>query len=439
MEPLAAWIPPSAEKARPSILFIAVEALRSDVVGLKHQGREVTPNLNRLAAAGVNWTRSYSQSTHSDYADVCIVSSLYPLRTREHHYYRRRDPWPKTLAFDVFKQAGYRTAIISSQNEAWGCMDQFLETPNLDLFYDAQRSGAETYISSKDRQFQYENEVGTFSAGCLYDPHTMDTAISWMDERFEANEPFFVSMNFQASHFPYELPEGAGQPFQPCELTSDISFLSYPKSKTHIVRNAYYNGLAHCDEQLGRLIESLEASGHLDDTILVVMGENGEAFHESGQVGHAREPVEPAIHVATVMHAPKYFDHKTVDYPIELVDLLPTVLGRLDWGAHPNFQGVDALSQSRPKLDERLLFFHANSPAAHSDAVQWAGRWKYMIDHRTKRGFLRDLETDPGETRDFQKDHPEIAAQLGRVLTEWRSRQLAYYHCLLYTSPSPRD
>lgn len=432
LQRLTTWTGPTADKDRPSVVFIAIEALRSDVVGLTHQGREVTPNLNRLARNGLNWTKAYSQSTHSDYADVCIVSSLYPLRTREHHYYRRRDPWPKTLAFDVFKQAGYRTAIISSQNEAWGCMDQFLETPNLDLFYDAQRSGAETYISEKDRQFQYENDVGTFSAGCLYDPHTMSKAVSWMAERFEADEPFFISMNFQASHFPYELPEGTERPFQPCEITSDISFLEYPKEKTHIVRNAYYNGLAHCDDQLGRMIESLELAGRLDDTILVIMGENGEAFHESGTVGHARDPVEPAIHVATVMHAPKYFPPGEEDYPLELVDLLPTVLGKLDWPTHPNFQGTDALSSTRVPLHDRLLFFHANSPAANSDAVQWAGRWKFIQDHRTGRGFLRDIATNPEETHEFSSEQPAIAAQLRELLAKWRARQLAYYHYPMY-------
>lgn len=432
LTPIGEWSAPARSRRAPGVIFVAIEALRHDVVHLRHQGREVTPHLNRLARGGLEWRNAYSQSTHSDYSDVCIVSSLYPLRTREHHYYQRRDPWPRTLAFDVFKQAGYRTAIISSQNEAWGCMDQFLETPSLDLFYDAQRSGAETYISERDRQFQYENEVGTFSAGCLYDPHTTDRAIAWIEESIEQDKPFFVSMNFQASHFPYELPAGADRPFQPCELSSDISFLEYPREKTHLVRNAYFNGVHHCDQQLGRLVAALEKADRLDDVILVVMGENGEAFHESGTCGHAREPVEPAIHVAAVMHAPRYLTPRVEHYPTELIDLLPTVFGLVGWQPHANFQGIDVLSDSRPALADRLLFFHANSPAAHADAVQWAGRWKFIRDHRTGRGFLRDIINDPGETQNFADEHPEIASRLSNVLNRWRKRQLAYYHFPAY-------
>ena len=264
----APWTPP-ASKSQPSVIFVAIESLRHDVVHLVHQGREVTPHLNALTRNGVQWSNAYSQSTHSDYADVCIVSSLYPLRTRNHHYYRQGDPWPKTLAFDVFKRAGYDTAIISSQNEAWGGMDQFLETDNLDLFYDANRSGAPTYTSERDPEFAYERSVGTFSAGCLYDEHTMDTAVAWIDQRFQREVPFFLSMNFQASHFPYELPENADRPFQPCQLDSDVSFMDYPVDKTDSVRNAYYNGIHHCDLQLGRLVDALRSAGHLEDVILV--------------------------------------------------------------------------------------------------------------------------------------------------------------------------
>lgn len=77
----------------------------------------MTPHLNRLAKQGVQFTRAYTQSTHSDYADVCIVSSLYPLRKTRHHYYSASDPWPKTLIYDLLKPLGYVTAIFSSQNE----------------------------------------------------------------------------------------------------------------------------------------------------------------------------------------------------------------------------------------------------------------------------------------------------------------------------------
>jgi arylsulfatase A-like enzyme len=446
-EPIAACIDPSdltpltsvewaapapSDRNRPPIIIIAIESLRHDVVGLVHQGREVMPNLNRLSKDSLHLKRAYAQSTHSDYADVCIVSSLYPLRSRRHHYYQRSDPWPKTLIYDLLRPAGYATAIISSQNESWGCMDQFLESPNLSLFYDAKRSGADTYIPRRDPGFAHEIEQGAFQQGCLYDQHTMDTAIGWVTEQSEADRPFFLSMNFQASHFPYELPAGCAHPFQPCQLDADISFMEYARDQAPSVRNAYYNALHECDRQLGRMVAALERLGILDDSILIVLGENGEAFHENGSVGHAREPVEPAIHVATVIHAPKYVDAGKDDYPFEHVDLAPSVLARMDWPAHPNFQGIDALSPSRPPADERLLFFHVLSPAAKADAVMLGGRWKLIHSYDTDREYLFDVVADPGETTNRIAERPALAEQLRRALFNWRQRQLAYYHFPFY-------
>ena len=430
----AAWCPGVLEPGKTpfNVVILSVESLRADTVHLVHQGREVMPHLNRLARAGVHFTNAYAQSTHSDYADVCIVSSLFPLRTRGHHYYQRSDPWTKALAFDVFKRAGHQTAIISSQNECWGGMDQFLETPNLDLFYDAQRSGQRTHLSSRDPGFAHELGIGSLSAGRLEDAHTMDKAIEWVASCASRNTPFCLSMNFQSSHFPYEIPDDAPRPFQPCHLDEDVTFMDHPPSKTPLVKNAYYNGIHQCDVQIGRMADTLNRLGKLDNTVLVVLGENGEAFHESQSVGHAREPVEPVIHVATVIHAPALLEARVETYPLQHVDLLPTIHGLLGWSAHPSYQGIDVLAADRPALEDRLLFFHVNSPAAHVDALQSAGRWKFSLNLRTGATMLHDLQSDPGESQDVSRTHPQLASRLHATLAHWRERQLAYYHFHAY-------
>ncbi len=422
------WSPPAQVAKRPSILILAIESLRADTVHLSHQGREILPNINALARRGTQFTNAYAQSTHSDYADVCIVSSLYPLRTREHHYYTSADPWPKTLAFDVFKEIGYSTAIISSQNEGWGNMDQFLETPNLDLFYDAQRSGRKTAEIIRDPGMAHEIKIGALSAGKLEDSHTMDRALDWVTEQLDKEQPFFLSMNFQSSHFPYEVPADFDKPFQPCKLDADVSFMMYPKEKTPQVRNAFYNGIHYCDMQVGRIISKLEKEGVLDDMIVIVLGENGEAFHENGRCGHAQEPVQPMIHVATVVHAPKYFSPGVESYPLEHIDLLPTLLGALELPPHPNFQGIDTLSKNRIPAEERLLFFHVNNVSHQAEAVILGGRWKLMMDRSKHETTLYDLQNDPTESKDLSAIHQELTSQLLTTLQAWRSNQLSYYH-----------
>lgn len=416
----------ASRRRQRSVIIVAVESLRSDVIHLRHQGREVTPNINRLARRGLHLTRAYAESTHSDYADVCLVSSLYPLRTRHHHYYRADDPWPKTLLYDLLKPRGYDTAIISSQNEAWGGMDLFLQTEGLDYFYHPQTSSAPTMFSSRDPGFLREMRAGTLVAGKFPDAHTTDVALQWIKNRGE--KPFFLAMNFQSSHFPYLLPEGTPQPFQPCQLDDDIKFSNYPEEKVPQVRNAYYNGLAEIDRQIGRVVQQLKEWKKLDDVILVVTGENGEAFHENGEIGHACNPVEPVIHVAAVIHAPRLIKSRKEDYPFEHVDLAPTLCGLLGIDPPASFQGIDILARNRPLAEERLTFVHVLSPIARADVVLQGGRWKYVVTRDRPQGALFDVVADPGEVSDLREDKLELTAELARVLDQWRQRQLAYYH-----------
>ena len=420
-------------RRRRSVVVVAIESLRHDTIGLHHQQLEVLPNINRLADEGHVWTRAYAQSTHSDYADVCLVSSLYPLRSRRHHFYHRDDPWPRTLLHDVLHQHGYATAIISSQNEAWGAMDQFLTTQGLDWFYHPETSTAPSITSQRDPGFRREQMAGTLVAGKFADRHTTDVAIGWISSQIAAGRPFYVSMNLQSSHFPYLIPDGSPRSFQPCKLDADIKFSSYPPEKAPIVRNAYYNAIQECDRQVGRLVEHLKQLGVWNETILLVTGENGESFHENGCVGHACDAKEPVIHVAAVLSAPGLIEPSKDDYPFEHVDVAPTILGLLGVpGGHPNFQGSDALAAERTLASERLLFFHVISPIAKGDAVSLAGRWKYLTSQDQPQGVLFDLASDPNEAHDASESHPLITTVLRAALKKWRRQQLAYYHFSMY-------
>ncbi|WP_422931487.1 sulfatase family protein [Singulisphaera sp. PoT] len=420
---------PAKDGKRPrSVIFVAVESLRNDVVYQKHQGREVMPALNQLAANGLNLTRAYAQSTHSDYSDVCVASSLFPLRTRSHHFYRPDDPWPKTLIYDLLKPEGYSTAVISAQNEAWGAMDAFLKTPGLDLFYDAQSSGLKTRVATADSGFSDEFRAGNLRAGKLDDGDVTSKAIEWIGDQARKDKPFFLSLNFQSSHFPYELGPKAELPFQPSKFDFEVSFIAYPVDKTPVVRNAYFNALYYCDKQLGRLVAALRDLGRLEDTILVVYGENGEAFHENGFVTHAQKPVEPALRVACVIHSPRDLKPATEDYPAELVDVVPTTLGMMNWPMHPNFQGINLLAADRPRLEERLLYFHTENPLTRCDALLLGGRWKFAWDRRNGEESLFDLASDPSESTNLLVSEPTMSHRLRTLLRQWRRRQLAYHH-----------
>ncbi len=411
---------------RYSVIFIAIEALRNDVVLLEHQGREVMPHLNQLARKGLHFTRCYAQSTHSNYADPCLFSSLYPLRTTRHHYYSRTDPWPKVMLYDVLKQHGYATAIYSSQNETWGHMDAILESSSLDVFFDSRSYNGATYVSEKDVGFaRYAQE--SHVAGKLDDAITVKQAIDWISGQEAKQQPFVLCMNLQSSHFPYELPHQQRGPFQPSAVDFPASFVSYPKEKIPVMRNAYYNSLDYIDQQIGKLVGYLDEHQLRDKTILVLAGDQGEAFYENGFPTHAGPPFEPTLRTALVIDTPKKMSAQKVDYLTQAIDIVPTLCGLLDVPVHSCFQGIDVLSPERLEEDRRLAFVHCQSTIGKSDAIISGTGWKLTHDRDKETTCLYDLNDDPGEATDVLQKEPEIAAQLAGLLQQWRRQQILYY------------
>ncbi|HTS19221.1 MAG TPA: sulfatase [Verrucomicrobiae bacterium] len=413
-----AWNKTSRITNRANVILITVESMRHDVIGLHVQGTEVMPMVDELASGGVCFTRTYSQSSHSDYANTALYSSLFPLRTVRHLYFHDDDPWPKTLIYDLLKRAGYATAVVSSQNERWGQMDNFLKSPLLDLFYDPVHGGG---LSR-----------GPLNFDNLPDSQTMDRALAWVAEQNTKATPFFLGLNLQTSHFPYTLPADAEKPFEPATIDFPVGFFEYPADKVEIMRNAYYNALHECDRQIRRLIDALRRDGLLSRTVILISGDHGEAFYERGYVTHAREPIEPVIRTACVLYAPGVVTPRVDDYPVELVDVLPMFLTTLGLPAYPGFQGIDVLASDRPPLNRRMLFIHTDNPSTRTDGVLWMGRWKYVHDRLHDEESLFDVESDSGEASELSARYPALLRSLREVTQTWRRRQLAYYQFPMY-------
>lgn len=427
--PLRALTRDERGSAKPSLslIVIEVESLRHDVVFLQHQGREVMPTLNRLAAGGLQLTRTYAASTHSNYADPALLSSLYPLRARHHHYYSLADPWPKALVYDVAKPHGCATAVISSQNETWGGMDAFLHSSNLDLLFDSRSSKASGYVADSDITFA-RFASATQSAGKLDDRETVARAIEWLGVCQRAGNRFCLAMNFQTSHFPYVVPADGPRPFAPANMDFRASFVNYPMEKVAIVKNAYFNALHYIDRQLAALVDFLDAQGLRDSTLLVIVGDNGECFYENGYCTHAGPPFEPAIHVPLIMNCPGTIAPREEDYLTQGIDVVPIALRLMGLPLSPCFQGTDVLASDRIPEERRLAFIHnCTLVRATADAVVSALGWKYVYDRKTNNGALYDLRIDPGERMAVQGKYPEVAETLHRILSRWRDVQLAYY------------
>ena len=417
---------PALLQRKPNIIFLQVESFRSDLIGQFPNNIELTPNINGLAAHGTWFKKAYAPASHTSLSSPSIPSSLYPLRKDMLVAYQANDPWPKTLIYDVLKPYGYASARISSDFESWCGMDTFLVTPALDLFVDA------TTRKIRELQLHPENaDPAGVKVEFVPDRVTVDTALEWMDTQIKRHQPFFINIGFNDSHFPYKSSHPDAHWFGPDGVASDWGFGDYPRAAREQVRNTYFNAIHGIDLLIGEVLKFLHEQGVDENTIIAVYGDHGESFYENGLICHATLPYDPGVHTGLILWGKGFFESRIEDYPTSLIDLVPTVLARIGLEAHPNFQGVDALSANRLSADRRCLYLHVDG-LVNSDGLVAAGRWKYFEDNGKGALYLFDLESDPGETQNLAETRPEIVETLSAQLATWRTAQLAYYRAARY-------
>ncbi len=405
----------------PNVIVILLESLRADQLEVYGGSRPVMPALDRFALAGRVFSKAYCQANNSFAGDPCALSGQYPVRERGMHIYPVDPLYPRVLLWDVLKPLGYRTAIISSQNEGWGRMIDFFDTGNLDTIFHAETAPESSYVESSDSAFAAWIKK-TKMAGKLDDRLTVDVAIQWIDEAQE--RPFFFYLNLQSSHLPYKVPKEFERPFGPATIDFNLAFGSYPLDKSEIVRDLYADSLRYMDDQLGRLFEHLEDSGLMEHTIIVVSGDSGEAFYEHGFSAHANKIYNEVMLVPLIIRAPGLSPGMSV-VPAQHVDIPSTVLGLLGLPPHPSFQGVDLLQSPPPPVD-RAIYLAVQLPGAQQFGIV-RGDYKLIFDVLEQRNLLFDLSRDPGEIRDLSNSMVELTQVLQSRLHTWYELQVGYY------------
>ena len=394
-----------------NVVVVLIDSLRADQIRATGGTREVMPAVEALARDGRVFTDCVTPASHTDYACPAVFSSHYPLRARDVYRYPKNPPYPRVMIYDVLKALGWRTALFSSQNEEWGQMMNYMQTGALDVVFHSKTAGVAEQ-STKDRPA---------FAGALDDSVTIGEAMKWIEAGSGA--PFFLYLNLQNSHLPYDVPPDFPRRFSPRELDFKISIGWFPKEKAEAVKNVYSDSLAYVDAQLDRLIRRLKERGEWDRTLLVVSGDHGEAFYEHGSAAHANGVHEEVIRVPLVVRAPGLEPGRD-GRPAELLDVAPGVFDLMGLPIHPSFQG-ESLFAPASRAD-RVRYVMSDTPWSTQLGVIRSG-FKLIWNGDTGGYVLYDLGRDPGEKEDATAGRPQIASDLKARLSAWRRAQLDYY------------
>jgi arylsulfatase A-like enzyme len=403
-----------------NVVVIVVESLRADQLRAHGAERDVMRAVDALARESRVFTSTRSHSSQTSYAVLTPLSSHYPLRSTVQYTYPKDPSYPRVLIHDVLKKLGYRTAVFSSSNENWEGMIHYLQTGNIDTVFHASVFDGPTYLAPGDTFFG-NWVMATRHAGSVDDKFTVDEAIQWIDRSPE--RPFFMYVNLQNSHVPYRVPEGVPRRFSPESADFTVRFGYFPKDKIDAVKDRYADSLAYVDAQIGRLLDHLRQSGLWEQTVVVMTGDQGQAFYEHGFAAHGSAIYDEVMKVPLVLRAPG-IKPSIDDRPAQHIDVAPSVFYLLGLPAHPSFQGQNLMT---PDADlNKPIFMVAQTPLAYQYGVV-ESHWKLIYDDRQRNYLLFNLADDPREVNNLAMQETSTLKRLADRLHTWRMAQIRYY------------
>jgi arylsulfatase A-like enzyme len=414
------------------VIVILVESLRHDLL---HSNPEAVPFIKSMYESHTGFSRAYATASHSNLSDLAFWYSQYPLRGNGMEGFPVDAPWRGESLFDIFKTHGYKTAYISSQNERWGGMLNWLQTHAVDYFFHSESFEGNTWENFDDSAgLGGMIKRGLAQAGKVEDSATLEVARNWIDT-LQEGEPFFLGMNLQNTHFSYVLTPGASQPYQPSDLGFRAVYYRWPEAKSSTVRNRYLNSVLNVDQLLGGFADYLRSRGLWDRALVVVLGDNGEAFYEHGFGNHSGPMYDEVVRTLAFLKPPAGMQLPvgTGERPVSHIDIAATIPDLVGIPRPWSFQGRSLANQD---CAERDIFMYSNALVRQYGIVSWP--LKLLItEFPTRSEELFDLTSDPEERTNLVEARPADTRRLRQALSNWIDLQRKYYREAAYVERIP--
>jgi arylsulfatase A-like enzyme len=407
-----------SKASKPSFVFILADDLGyADLgcyggrrAGLTGASSSCSPNLDRLAAAGLRFTNGYANSSVCSPTRFALATGRWQHRLRggadEPISSRGRGnealglpPGHPTLA-SLLRDAGYSTALIGKWHLGFAPHFGPLKSGYQEFF--GSMSGAVDYFThcdSSGRHDLYDGEEEVQRKGYLTDLIT-ERAVQFLKKQ---KGPFLLSLHYTAPHWPWETRQDESE-------SKRIAKLSHVDGGSVAT---YLEMIRIMDEGIGRVLKALDKN-----TLVVFTSDNGgERFSDNWPLmGKKMDLLEGGIRVPYIVRWPgRVPKGKTSAQLAVTMDWVATMLRAAGVAPHPDYplDGIDLLA-SKPV--SRDLFWRMKFRG--QKAVR-SGRWKWLSIEGDE--FLFDLDKDPRERANRAKREPAQFEELKRRYAAWEA------------------
>jgi arylsulfatase A-like enzyme len=411
-DPLAA-----GELEGANLIICVVDAARADHVGAYGYERDTTPHLDRLARESFLFERHFVEFPRTHESTAALFTSLHT----DTHLVRTYGGLAEST-FTMAKglaEAGYSTVTLSANT--WTTreagvgqhFDEHCDPLHLGPF----KEGSETVLSPLPLLRAFE---------------------AWLHQREEG--PFFAYLHFVPPHQPYTHPEEMRAAFQGKEPPEYRPEDYHPGFYEHPVKdnkrswdpppmpewiNLYDSHLKYADWTVGELLRLLRHTDLLDNTVLVITSDHGEAFGEHGYLWHVFGAYDEVTHIPLVVRLPGRREPRRVPALTQNTDLLPTLFELLNV-PYPKeeIHGrslLPLMTGEAERVHDEIFIAGDGAPQMY---VVRSRDYMLVLYANGKWRSLYDLRDDPGQRENIIADRPKVAAEMVEAFRRFTSTQL---------------
>ncbi len=414
----------------PNIVFLMIDTLRADQLGVYGHAGGLSPNIDAIAAEGVVFERMITQAPWTQPAIASLFCSRYP---------------------GVHKVINYRQAFQATFGNAdkvvvfddsFGTLAESLQARG----YATAAFVANPYIQREYGFAQgFDHFDSSFAKNTTPGNVVNDAAVAWLEQRDPA-KPFFVFLHYMDVHGPYDAPLDFLGPLLDIvermpnkrELTPEqLDELDYlknlpkvyaPDAARHQRLYRYYEywvaryeaGIRQADHFVGQFQTRMADLGLWDDAYVIITSDHGEALCEHNQWEHGWSVHHTDLHVPLILRWPADLPAgRRVRQTLRLIDLMPTLLDQLRLPEPAGMQGqsLGPYIAGRPPSHQPIAFSESVKLGAEQKGI-YVGDRKLMLTPSTGRRQLYNIALDPYEQNDLAATGDPRLDELTRILSD---------------------
>lgn len=433
-----------------NIILMTVDCLRADRLSCMGYKRQTTPHLDRLAREGTLFSQASSVSTMTKQSVPAILGSFYPSMCENlDNPFKNR----QSIA-EILKKKGYATGAFHSNvviSQVYGYQKGF------DKFEDDlnRSKKAENHIRKLKKNpvvrfivNKVLNKINRARLAVIGGANPKknaeainDQAIEWIKQQ---KGSYFAWIHYMDAHGPYLPPqdnciEFHGKKVKRADMfklwnkmlgaLKDPSIFNEEEIDTIIA--LYDSCIRHVDRCINELIKNLESINKLKDTVIIITADHGEEFAEHGNLSHHRKLYEELIRVPLIVYNLDGFEYKTVDTPVSLIDIAPTIADIAGIANVSGFSGVSLLQKIKKPgektegtISETDALFKGKKIVENVPVIAYrTSDWKLIqVEKHPSLTELYDLKQDPGETKNLSESSKEKVKELEKFISEHKRR-----------------